>query len=80
MTGDAGDPGANGGPSGPWYKVGLIPKRRDTVPGPDDQVITAKSGEYVLRPEAVAYYGRGLLDQFNARQIPRGLLQEWPRL
>lgn len=35
---------------------------------------TVHEREYVLRPEAVAYYGRGLLDQLNARQMPRGLL------
>lgn len=62
----AGDPGANGGPSGPWRKGGLIPKRRDTVRGPDDQVITAKSGEFVQRPEAVKKYGVPAMAAVNA--------------
>jgi hypothetical protein len=75
-SGLGGDPGDAG-----WSKGGPVPTvKRDTVPGPDDQHITVKSGEYVIRPEAVAYYGKGLLDQFNARQIPRGLLQDWPHL
>lgn len=52
MSGTAGDPGADGGPSGPWDKGGKLPRvSRDTVPGPDDQVITAKSDEIIIRPE-----------------------------
>lgn len=71
------DPDGNGN----WAKGGPVPTvRRDTVPGPDDQYITVKSGEYVIRPEAVAHYGRGLLDALNSGRIPRGLMQDWPRL
>lgn len=65
------DPDGNGN----WAKGGPVPTvKRDTVRGPDDQYITVKSGEYVIRPEAVAHYGRGLLDALNSGRIPKGLL------
>ncbi len=75
MTGDAGDPGADGGPSGPWNRGGVLPKRRDTVSGPDDQLITAKSGEGIIRAEAVEHYGPGLIGAINRMKIPKKELQ-----
>ena len=34
---------------------------------------TVHEGEYVIRPEATAYYGQGLLKAINERRIPRGM-------
>ena len=75
MSGDAGDPGANGGPSGPWNRGGVLPRRQDRVSGPDDQVITAKSGEGIIRTEAVEHYGPGLIGAINRMKIPKKELQ-----
>lgn len=79
-AGDAGSgadagPGAGGdGPGGPGdYRVGGLihpdgDARFEEVP------INAHEGEFVLRPEAVSYYGPALLAAMNAQQVPRSRL------
>ncbi len=67
--------GVGAGYDGPWNKGGVLPRRRDTVSGPDDQVITAKSGEGIIRSEAVDHYGPGLIGAINKMRIPKKKLQ-----
>lgn len=71
MSGAAGDPGADGGPSGPWRKGGYTGDDGDGKLEPKLGVVHER--EYVIRPEATAYYGKGLLKAINERRIPRGL-------
>lgn len=73
--------GAGGGfDIGGWFnRGGTIPQApRDALPGPDDQIIAAQSGEGVLTRAAMKRYP-GLLEAANAGSIPkkamRGLLK-----
>jgi hypothetical protein len=72
---DGGAESGAGGVSG-YLAGGPIPSDRDAVMEPVPA--TLHEGEYVLRPEAVRMYGRGLLGRINRGQIDpkklRGLL------
>jgi hypothetical protein len=65
--GDAGDAGSDG-----WRMGGPTGDDGDGVLEPIRG--TVHEGEFVLRPEAVSYYGPALLAAMNAGQVPRSRL------
>ena len=60
---------AMGGPINALMAPGGVAMTGGDPPGPDDGMITAKEGEYVLNKGAVARYGQPLLDAINAGEI-----------
>lgn len=63
----------NDGPDSPGYrKGGPIPEDGDRRLEPVK--IVAHESEFVLRPEAAKYYGKGILGAMNAKKIPRSKL------
>lgn len=73
-----GTPGTDGSASvgdlgGPWRKGGYTGDDGDNKLEPKLGVVHER--EYVIRPEATAYYGQGLLRAINERRIPRGMFR-----
>ena len=65
--------GIGGAGDAPYHKGGMIPNRGS--PALEDVNIRAKETEFVLKPEASRYYGKGILGALNAMKIPKAKLK-----